>query len=98
LVKTCSRALRISDWGEGSPSNMTMTLSIQPRQRSSGIGTSLWMSLSGSVRARTCTWSNISGEIWKQLCSDSPHPSWQSLRGSEEKNGRNSLNTGVPSL
>ncbi|CDQ69235.1 unnamed protein product [Oncorhynchus mykiss] len=31
-----SRTLRTSDWGEGSPSNSTMTLSTQPRQRWSG--------------------------------------------------------------
>ena len=36
LIKTCSKALRTSDWGEGSPSNRTMTLSTQPRQRRSG--------------------------------------------------------------
>ena len=41
LMKTCSRALRTSDWGEGSPSNRTTTLSTQTRQRRSGFGTSL---------------------------------------------------------
>jgi hypothetical protein len=41
LMKTCSRALRTSDWGEGSPSNRTTTQSIQPRQHRSGFGTSL---------------------------------------------------------
>uniref|UniRef100_A0A8C8EKQ5 WD repeat-containing protein 44 n=1 Tax=Oncorhynchus tshawytscha TaxID=74940 RepID=A0A8C8EKQ5_ONCTS len=41
LMKTCSRALRTSDWGEGSPSNRTTTLSTQPRQCRSGFGTSL---------------------------------------------------------
>ena len=40
LMKTCSRALRTSDWGDGLPFNRTMTLSTQPRQRS-GFGTSL---------------------------------------------------------
>ena len=34
----------------------------------------------------------------KKLFSDAPHPTWQSLRGSAENNGRNSPNTGVPSL
>uniref|UniRef100_A0A8C7DLX5 Nuclear receptor 2C2-associated protein n=1 Tax=Oncorhynchus kisutch TaxID=8019 RepID=A0A8C7DLX5_ONCKI len=43
-MTTCSRALRTSDWGEGSPSNRTMTLSTVLRQRSSGFGTSLRMS------------------------------------------------------
>ena len=38
LMKTYSRALR-TDWGEGSPSNRT--LSTQPRQCSGGYGTSL---------------------------------------------------------
>jgi hypothetical protein len=32
--------LRTSDWGEGLPSNRTMTLSTQPRQRRSGFGRS----------------------------------------------------------
>ena len=57
-MKTCSRALRTSDWGEGSLSNRTMTLSTQPckgRSCRSGFGTSLWISLSVSTRARTWT-------------------------------------------
>uniref|UniRef100_A0AAZ3SPJ6 Transposase Tc1-like domain-containing protein n=1 Tax=Oncorhynchus tshawytscha TaxID=74940 RepID=A0AAZ3SPJ6_ONCTS len=33
--------LQTSDWGEGSASNRTTTLIIQPRQRRSGFGTSL---------------------------------------------------------
>jgi hypothetical protein len=36
LMKTCSRALRTSDWDVGSPSNRTTTLSTQPRQCRSG--------------------------------------------------------------
>jgi hypothetical protein len=28
-MKTCSRALRTTDWGKGSPSNRTTTLSTQ---------------------------------------------------------------------
>ncbi len=43
-MKTCSTELRTSDWAEDSPSNMTMTLSTQPRQHRSGLGTTLWMS------------------------------------------------------
>ena len=35
------RELRTSDWGEGSPSNRSTTLSTQPRQRRSGFRTSL---------------------------------------------------------
>jgi hypothetical protein len=65
LMKTCFRALRTSDWGEGSPSNRITTLSTQPRQRRSGFWTRLWMSFSGPTRARTWTRSNISGETWK---------------------------------
>jgi hypothetical protein len=53
--QTCSRVITTSDWGEGSPSNRTTTLSTQPRQCRSGFGTSLWMSLSGPARARTWT-------------------------------------------
>ena len=56
-------------------------------QTHSDFGTSLWMSLSGTARVRTWTWSNISGETWKELCSDAPRPTRQSLRGSAEKNG-----------
>ncbi|CDQ91199.1 unnamed protein product [Oncorhynchus mykiss] len=33
LMKTCSRVLRTSDWGDGSSSNRTTTLNTQPRQR-----------------------------------------------------------------
>jgi hypothetical protein len=32
LMKTCSSALSTSDWGEGSPSNRTTTLSSQLRK------------------------------------------------------------------
>ena len=76
----------------------TMTLSTQPRQRRSGLGTTLWMSLSGPARALTWTQSNISGETWKWLSTHGPHPTWQSLRGSAEKNGRKSSNPVVQSL
>ena len=78
LMKTWSRALRTSDWAEGSPSNRTMTLSTRPRQRRSALGKTLWMSLSGPARALTWTQSNIFGETWKWLSTDSPHPTWQS--------------------
>ena len=40
-MKSCSRALRTTDWGEGSPSNEAKTLSTQPIQRRSGFETSL---------------------------------------------------------
>ena len=78
--------------------NRTTTLSTQPTKCRIGFGRSLWMSLSGPASARTWTRSNISGETLKLRCSDAPHPTRQSLRGSAEKNGRNSPNTGVPSL
>ena len=41
---------------------------------------------------------NISGETWKSLCNDAPHPTWQSLRWSAEKNGRKSRNAGGAKL
>ena len=40
----------------------------------------------------------ISGESWKWLCTDTPHPTWWSLRGPAKKNGRNCPKIGVPSL
>ena len=52
-MKTCSTALRTSDWCEGSPSNRTSRISTQPRQQRSCFGTSLWMSLSG------CLWMSL---------------------------------------
>ena len=67
LMKICSRALRTSDWDEGSPSNRTLTLSAQPRQHRSSFGTSHWMSLSGPARAWTWTRSNLSGETPSNL-------------------------------
>ena len=64
MVKTCSRALRTSDWGEGSPSNRTTTLSTQPRQCRSGFRTSLlsvleWPSQSLDV--------NPIKQLWRDL-------------------------------
>jgi hypothetical protein len=41
LMKTFSRVLKTSDWGEGSPSNRTKTLSPPSRQRRNGFGTNL---------------------------------------------------------
>ena len=70
LMKTCSRALRTSDWAEGS--NRTITRSTKPRHCRSDFGTSLWMSLSGPARAWTWTWSNIFGETWKNVLLLSP--------------------------
>ncbi len=70
---------------KGSPSNRTMTQSPQLRQRLYGLWTPLWMSLSGPARAWTWTQSNISGETGKRPSTDSPYPTWPSLRGSAER-------------
>lgn len=43
-MKTCSTALRTSDWAEGLFSNMITILRTQPRQHRNGLGTTLWMS------------------------------------------------------
>ena len=41
LDENVLQRLRTLDWGRGSPSNRTMTLSTQPRQCRNGFGTSL---------------------------------------------------------
>ena len=46
--------------GQGPPFNRTM-----PRHCRRGLGTTLWVSLSGPARALTWTQSNISGDTWK---------------------------------
>ena len=59
LMKTWSRALRTSEWSEGSPSNRTMTLSTQcsvhctvrTMQEWLRDNSQLWMSLSGPASA-----------------------------------------------
>ena len=70
LVKTCSRVLRTSGRGEGSPVNRTTTLSTQPREHEW-----LWdKSLNLLERPSQSTDLNpISGETSKYLCSDAPH-------------------------
>lgn len=98
LMKTWPGVLRTSDSAEGWPSNRTVTLSTQPRQCSSGLGTPLWMSVSGPARALTWTTSKISGVKWKWLPTDGLHQTWQNLRGTAAKNGRKSQNPCVQSL
>ncbi len=89
LMKTWFRAFRTSDWAESSPSNMTITLRTQPRQCRRGLGTTLWTSSSGPARAGTWNQSDIFWEAYKWLSTDGPQPTWQSLRWSKEKNGKN---------
>ena len=84
LMKTCSRALRTSDLGEGSPFNRTTTLRIKPRRHRSGL-----------ARARLEP-DQTSLERSENSCAVTLPI--QSGRGSAEKNGRNSPNTGVPSF
>ena len=82
MVHVSSRALRTSDWGEGSPSNRTTTLNTQPRQCRCGFGTSLWMSLSGPARDQTLTRLNISGETGNSCATTlpiQPDRAWENL-------------------
>ncbi len=88
FMKTWFRALRTSDWAESSPSSITITLRTQPRQCRSGLGMTLWTSLSGPARAGTWSQSDIFGETCKWLSTDGPQPTWQSLRWSKVKNGQ----------
>ena len=65
-MEICSTLLRASDWAKGSPSNMTMTLSTQPGQHTSGSGTTLWMCFMAS---KYCSIScgRTTFYIWKQV-------------------------------
>ncbi len=72
LLKTWSRALRISDWAKGSPSNRTMTLSTQAKQRRSDLGTTLWMSLNCQAGAPTWT------QSIKHICNLKMAVHWRS--------------------
>ncbi len=98
FMKTWFRALRTSDWAESSPSSITITLRTQPRQCRSGLGMTLWTSLSGPARAGTWSQSDIFGETCKWLSTDGPQPTCQSLRWSKVKNGQKKKNADVQNL
>ena len=67
------------------PTGQRPTVITQPRQRRSGFGTSLWMSLIGPARARTWTWSNICWDlkISVQRCSPSNLTELERIRKEE---------------
>ena len=67
--------------------NRTITLSTQPRQ--CGLGTTLWMSLSGSARALTGTQTNISRENWNAWKDPiQPDRAWEDLQRRTAENPR----------
>jgi hypothetical protein len=76
-----ARVLRISYWGDGSPSNRTMTLSTQLRQHRSGFRTILnvleWPNQRPDLNPFKLLWRDLKIAVQRRS-----HPTWQSLRGS----------------
>ena len=96
LMKTWSRVLRISDWARSLPSNRTMTLSTQPRQRMSGLrGNSVnvleWPSQSPDLNL-------IEHHCWGDSPSDSPYHNQTELERIDREEWQKIPNPGVQSL
>lgn len=77
--------LWITGWGECLHSNMTTTQSILPRKQRNDFRKTLWKSKGGPARVLTKIQKSISGEFWKWLCIDAPHPIWVSWNNSAKK-------------
>ena len=84
------------DWGkdECSQTERYLNKTCSQELRWSSFGTSLWLSLSSGLAL------NPIEHLWIDLMMEvqSPHPIWQSLRGSARKNGINCPDPGVQSL
>jgi hypothetical protein len=96
-MKTCSRALRASDWDKGSPSNRTTTLSRKPRH--TGVASGQVSEYSLVAQPEPGLKPDLTSLARPEnSCAATLPIQPDSLRGSTENNGRNSPNTGVPSL